>query len=75
MKTENETQPTEKPVASGDLLETFWECRFGSSSYVVERIDDVMNELRDAELGEAYTIQKIEMKRKDFEALAEFNGF
>ena len=47
----------------------------GSGRYVVENPRNIADEIRDAEIGDKYTISVEEWDRADLDALPEFDGW
>ena len=58
----------------GTTIEVF-KIEYGGSFFVDRSVENVMGELADIEIGDEYTISKIEMRLEDYLSLPEFEGF
>jgi len=58
----------------GTTIQVF-KLEYGGSSFVDRYLENVLGELSDIEVGDEYTISKIEMRLEDYLCLPEFEGF
>lgn len=66
--------PVDAPEIDPEL--TVWKCEFRGQAYFAENLGDIVeNDLAQSSPGEAYTITHVRMRRSEFEALPDFEGF